>query len=882
MTRRPPVRAFLHVLVAVSILTSCNRKSHVRDPNHLLAEADRLALLLNWPKAEPLYAQAETLFNQSADKKDALYARLGWIWSKADTGGADKFEGEVDDDIQNALVRGDRRLMLRALVAKAAIQREANEASAQDAWEKILVLANTLHDQRWRARAEAELGEIAFLNGDVDKATRLVKSALISLYEHADLGAALYYSSIVGNGLVEVGQPEKGLEYCNTVLKMAAITKDIGFPYMAYEGKARALVALHREAEAEQALDVAVKEARAQGARAAEAQLLVVLGKQAAVRDRAQAIKYLRTAVDLCQENGFRHVYAWSAIELANVYRDQGDLNDAEIYGKLAIEAMQEVEDKYHLPSHLALLADLEVQKNNLVGADHLYSQAEDVAEGMLIGAPSREVEASLIAAMSGVYLGHFELAFRLHNTREAFQILETARGRSIADSLEGHHELPIANDPMTATAVKEVNRLQSVLLHATTREERTSLLDRLFEAEQRLTPTGEPRTLLQKVALHPAPAKLEAVQRSLHPDETVLEYVVGQSRSYCLYLTRTAVGVSALADGKTQAESLVRQYRNEINRKNDSIAAGRALYEFLIKPLPREALKHRLIIVPDGDLHLLPFDSLVDDKGEYLVASHIVTVAPSASVLYLIRTSTPVSQPSLTFLGVGDVQYQQGPLMAERTSGDSSAPNNIFDLAGDPLPNLPMTRNEIMEAAGIFGQKSVELLGADATEASFKAEPLDQFRIIHIATHAIASATFPDRSALVLGEDSKKQEDGLLQSREIRRLHLNADLVTLSACDTGAGRLRGEEGIASLERSFLFAGARSVLATLWTASDAYTRSLVEHFYRHLAAGEDEGAALREAKLDLIKEFRSEAVPYYWAGFYLVGDASGPIPSLGR
>jgi hypothetical protein len=150
----------------------------------------------------------------------------------------------------------------------------------------------------------------------------------------------------------------------------------------------------------------------------------------------------------------------------------------------------------------------------------------------MLIGTPSREVEASLIASMSEVYLGHFELAFRLHNTREAFQILETARGRSIADSLEGHHELPIANDPMTAAAVKEVNRLQSVLLHATTREERTSLLDRLFEAEQRLTPTGEPRTLLQKVALHPAPAKLEAVQRSLHPDETVLEYVVGQSRS--------------------------------------------------------------------------------------------------------------------------------------------------------------------------------------------------------------------------------------------------------------------------------------------------------------------------------------------------------------
>ena len=166
---------------------------------------------------------------------------------------------------------------------------------------------------------------------------------------------------------------------------------------------------------------------------------------------------------------------------------------------------------------------------------------------------------------------------------------------------------------------------------------------------------------------------------------------------------------------------------------------------------------------------------------------------------------------------------------MIDRKNSDGLAASNtgmLFDLAGDPLQNLPKSRDEVDEVAKIMGPRSVELLGADATEATFKGEPLDQFRIIHIATHAIASATFPDRSALVLGEDSKKQEDGLLQAREIRRLHLNADLVTLSACDTGAGRLQGEEGIASLERSFLFAGARSVLATLWTASDPYTRRL--------------------------------------------------------
>ncbi|MHB8656231.1 MAG: CHAT domain-containing protein, partial [Terriglobia bacterium] len=115
-------------------------------------------------------------------------------------------------------------------------------------------------------------------------------------------------------------------------------------------------------------------------------------------------------------------------------------------------------------------------------------------------------------------------------------------------------------------------------------------------------------------------------------------------------------------------------------------------------------------------------------------------------------------------------------------------------------------------------------------------------------------------------------------QVREIRSLSLNADLVTLSACDTGVGRLQGEEGIANLVRAFLFAGAKSVVASLWAANDISTTTLMQHFYRHLADGEDKGTALRNAKLDLIKEFGDQALPFYWAGFVMVGDGSKSIP----
>ena len=330
-----------------------------------------------------------------------------------------------------------------------------------------------------------------------------------------------------------------------------------------------------------------------------------------------------------------------------------------------------------------------------------------------------------------------------------------------------------------------------------------------------------------------------------------MLEYVLGSSESFCLYITRTDVGVLSLSARRDQIERLTRQFVDQIESKSPATGNARQLYDLLVAPIPTRTLKQRLIIVPDGELHILPWDSLVDKEGRYMVVSHVVTTAPSAMVLYLIRTNRPQKRSPLTLLAVGDVQYQRGVLNVRQLKGDQPGGidgDGLYDLAGHPLRNLPNSRDEVVEAGEALGGKSVELLGSDATETAFKKEPLGQFRIIHIAAHGIASAQFPDRAALVLGEDSTKRDDGLLQAREIRNLHLNADLVTLSACDTGTGRLQGEEGIASLERAFFYAGARSVLASLWTSSDVYTTTLMRHFYHHLAEGQDEGRALQQGK----------------------------------
>ena len=152
-----------------------------------------------------------------------------------------------------------------------------------------------------------------------------------------------------------------------------------------------------------------------------------------------------------------------------------------------------------------------------------------------------------------------------------------------------------------------------------------------------------------------------------------------------------------------------------------------------------------------------------------------------------------------------------------------------------------------------------------------------NEFRVLHLAVHGFADPQFPERSALVLGADPKAGEDGLLQVREIKKLRLNAELTTLSACDTGVGKLQGEEGVSDLAEAFLAAGAKTVVASLWSADDTFASALMERFYQRLALGEETSSALRGAKLDLLAKYGEQVSPFYWAAFVAIGDASTPI-----
>jgi CHAT domain-containing protein len=193
----------------------------------------------------------------------------------------------------------------------------------------------------------------------------------------------------------------------------------------------------------------------------------------------------------------------------------------------------------------------------------------------------------------------------------------------------------------------------------------------------------------------------------------------------------------------------------------------------------------------------------------------------------------------------------------------------------GLDLNRLPYTRAEVNSIGSLFPPTQRQIyLGVQARERMVKSAALDQFRYVHFAAHGLIDELRPVRSGIALSFEKGSKEDGVLQMSEIMRLRLNADLVTLSACRTGLGKLLNGEGIVGLTRAFFYAGASSVVVSLWNVNDLATADLMKAFYRNINNGMTKDEALRQAKLSLIKgPQRSWQHPYFWAPFILVGDS---------
>jgi CHAT domain-containing protein len=269
------------------------------------------------------------------------------------------------------------------------------------------------------------------------------------------------------------------------------------------------------------------------------------------------------------------------------------------------------------------------------------------------------------------------------------------------------------------------------------------------------------------------------------------------------------------------------------------------------------------MIIVRDGQLHLLPFDALENQAGQCVVESQTVVYAPSATSYYLLHREAGRPTGSMVpLLGLGGIQYSSVALR-QINFGQSQSKGTLSDL--------PYSKEEVLAASAELGGKNDLLLEEHATELDFKSAMRNHYGTVHIAVHGFANSTDPDDASLVMLPSPKAGEDGLLHASEISMMHVDANLIVLSACDTAVGPIQGEEGIATLSKSFLLAGAKGVVSTLWSVQDQSSLFLMKQFYSRIAAGDSAGVALAKAKRAMLQQFSGSALPYFWAGFTYEG-----------
>jgi CHAT domain-containing protein len=821
-----------------------------------LDRARRLANAYNWVDAGPEFAAAERLAALEHNEKAAFEARLGRLRTTLDRGAAiPQLIVQLKDDLETRPeLKIDPRLRMFCLRVKGDFDSEAEHAAMARDWEEVRRLAKQLGDRQWENRANAQLGIAAYYNGDVEGARRRVGTALLAAHSMGDKPGEMMILTILADGLSLGKLYTQAIPYADKTIAVAKSDSDMGYPDVAYRAKLMALIGSGDLPAAQNLANEMLAFARERHLTTLEAASLGNIAKiELLKREPAQATTSLEQALQIAKTRGYLDTLATVHEMLADIALNRNDLRGAETHTQQAAQSAQLRGDFIALPERLTALGRLQVAQHKYKEANQTLNRAAAFVDSMVGKVEGVVDKTALIAAASDVYRPQF--ADHFHDPKKAFDLIERARGRVTADLLSSGS---VAN-PRAKEASKRASRIRLQLMQARSSADVQRLRDQLFMVEQASWIT--PEVSIQKTKPG-ARVELAAVQKSLPPSTAVLEYVVADPHSYCLVITRDAARIVTLTTG-SQIETDVRAYLEKIKARQPGDALAQSLYRSLIQPIHEATDKPKLIIVRDGQLHLLPFDALPDDSGRYLVQTKVVSYAGSASSLELLRANARRRPASGGFLGVGAVPY------------DSAAMKNISATRGaesQKLLNLPQSQSEvILGSEAIHSSKNVLLLGTAATEAAFKSQPLESYRIIHLAVHAVASTAQPEHAALILLSDPAAGEDGLLQASEVAGLKLNAEVVVLSACDTAIGPIGGEEGIATLSRAFLLAGARTVVSTLWPIEDATTQVLMRQFYAHLSAHESVDTALAAAKRDVIKEFGPRLTPYYWAAFTLEG-----------
>jgi CHAT domain-containing protein/Flp pilus assembly protein TadD len=795
------------------------------------------------------------------------------------------------------LARGqkDRSNEARALMSLGEIHNAMGDRQgALRDYNEALQVGQEAIDRAWKPTVLSNMAAIYLDFGDLDRSLALYEAAIkASEIEGEPEDAALGL-----NGLAMIAdlraEPLKALSSYQRALTLARAVKDhsreagalanIAGVYALFNQYELALNAIHealaiyrddenpsgesttlanmgkiyermgRYGEAIESLNRALALQRANENREGQAHTLLGLGD--AYRnsgDQAKAIESYTESLALMTAVEDRVGETKACIGLGLTYYEQGNFQKASEYFLRNLALTRAAGLRGAEAGLLACLGLLHEDMGDLKAAEALYEQSLEVIEHIRAGARLEEFKTEIAGGTAELYSRAILLKLKSGKPAEAFELSEKARARTLLDQMNS------ARINIRKSADRELIEQEQAL-----RFELASLEKKLTEemsrggAPEACAPLRERLNqgreayagiLIRMKASTPeyaelqgySPASLVEIQRLLPPETTLLSYYVTTSKTLVFVITRDSLNVVELPVSEKELQNSIAWFRSFASLRDTERASLKQLSAGLIAPVRQHIKTPRVGVIPHGILYQLPFAALYDGKN-YFGEQHAIYYLPAASLLPVIEKR-------------------------KRPTGTRMLALAQADAAG--WPSLHYVDQEAGAIARLCRGKA--LLTGQALKAEFLRLAGD-YHILHIASHAEFNTRSPLFSRILLTPDQNGNQG--LEVREVYDLNLSStSLVVLSACETQLGVQSKGDDVVGLNRAFIFAGASTVLASLWTVDDQATGRLMRSFYTHLKRGIGKAEALRMAQSETRRQYPN---PYYWAAFVLTGEPGAP------
>uniref|UniRef100_A0ACD5H2N9 CHAT domain-containing protein n=1 Tax=Desertifilum tharense IPPAS B-1220 TaxID=1781255 RepID=A0ACD5H2N9_9CYAN len=625
----------------------------------------------------------------------------------------------------------------------------------------------------------------------------------------------------------------------------------------------------------------------------------------ASLSDFPKALAYYNQALPLSQDSEDQNGIAIALDNIASAYLDLGNPQTALEYYNRALPLRTRIGDRSGEARSRYGIAQAQRARGDLNAARENIESALQIIEDLRAKIGSQQLRTSYFATVQNYYQFYIDLLMQLHQNypnrgydAQALHANERAKARSLLEILtEANADIRQGIDPQL---LERERNLQQQL--NATEQSRLKLLEGQYQQRQLNELTQKIDALateLQRIEAqirstnpryanlkYPQPLTVPQIQQQiLEADTLLLAYHLGEERSYLWAVSKTGI-TSHLLPKRSEIEALAKDfYAQLLGGAEISNEVGGELSQILLSPVTEQLKNQRLLIVSEGALQYIPFAALplpLDSTQPLLVQNEILSL-PSASTLGLLRQELkdrPLAPKRLAIIADPVFQPSDSRLQDPLTPQDgiliASGPlqRSAFDV-GVSFTRLGYSRVEAEQILSLVPpEQRTAAFDFDASRSAATNPELAEYQLIHFATHGLMNSVRPELSGVVfsLVNAQGEEQDGFLRLNDIFNLRLPAELVVLSACETGLDpEVRGE-GLVSLTRGFMYAGAKRVVVSLWSVNDLETAELMQRYYQQMLQNNlSPVAALRAAQLEMwgTEEWKA---PYYWAAFIIQGD----------